>query len=324
MRLLVSIPCLNEAETIGAVIDRIPRAMPGITAVDVLVVDDGSTDTSSTAAAAHGARVLRHGRNLGVGASFQTALRHAVACGYDLLVTIDADGQFAPEDIAKLVTPITKGDADFVTGSRFIEGAPPRNIPPLKLWGNARMSDLVSRLTGLTFRDVSCGFRAYSREAMLHLNLHGVFTYTQETFLQLSFKNLRIVELPVAVEYFPGRVSRVAQSIPKYALKTLSIILMVYRDYRPIRFFWTLAVGFLVLGASIASIMLVHYVRTGMFYGQLWAGFTGGFLLLVGFVFLILGIIADMLERIRQNQERILYHLKKREADGGRASGSAP
>ncbi len=311
MNLLVSIPCLNEAATLAGVIQRIPREIEGFGRVDVLVVDDGSADESAAVARAAGAHVLSHGANRGVGASFQTALDHAVTGRYDVLVTVDADGQFAPEDIPRLTAPIVADEADFVTASRFVDPARAPSMPSIKRWGNARMAGLVSRLTGQTFYDVSCGFRAYGREAMLNLNLHGDFTYTQETFLQLSFKRLRLREVPVDVTYFDGRVSRVANSIPRYAVKTLAIILTVYRDYRPIRFFWWLAAGFTLSGCGVASIMLVHYLRTGRFYGQLWSGLTGGFLVMVGLVLFVVGVVADLLDRVRRNQERMLYHMKR-------------
>lgn len=319
LRMLVSIPCLNEAKTVGDVIRALPRTLPGVGAVDVLVVDDGSTDATAEVARAAGATVRSHGRNRGVGASFQTALDHAVRREYDILCTIDADGQFSTDDVPRLVAPIVEGSADFVTGSRFADGRAIPNMSAAKRWGNARMSNLISQLVGRRFVDVSCGFRAYGREAILHLNLHGDFTYTQETFLQLSFKGLRIDEVPVEVRYFSERKSRVAHSILRYALKTSAIIFAAYRDYRPIQFFWGLAAVFIGTGALVSSVMLVNYLTTGMFRPHLWSGFTGGFLVSVGLVALVLGIIADMLDRVRKNQERILYHLKR---DGrGRDTG---
>jgi glycosyltransferase involved in cell wall biosynthesis len=312
-RLLVGIPCLNEEATIAEVIASIPRDIPGVAQVDILVVDDGSTDSTAARAAAAGARVLSHGTNRGVGVAFQTMLRFAVENGYDALSNIDADGQFDANDIPRLVAPILKGEADFVTGSRFVDRALiPENMPGVKRWGNERMSALISTLSGRKYHDVSCGFRAYGREALLQLNLHGRFTYTQETFLDLTHKGLRVVEIPVVVKYFEGRKSRVAGSILTYAMRTSSIIFRIYRDYQPLRFFVGLALSFMLVGAGFASILFGHYLMTGMFTGQIWSGFVGGGLFLVGLLFLILGVVADMLDRIRMNQERILYELKRR------------
>jgi hypothetical protein len=184
-------------------------------------------------------------------------------------------------------------------------------MPWRRRWGNRIMSALISRLAGQPFRDVSCGFRAYSRGAILRLNLHGRFTYTQETFLDLTHKGLRVREVPTAVRYFVGRQSRVAGNLARYALETLLIIFRAYRDYHPLRFFWTLAALAAIPGGSLATLFLVHYLVTGHFSGQLWAGFLAGFFLVVALAFFVLGAVADMLDRQRQNQERILYLLKR-------------
>ncbi|MCC7072491.1 MAG: glycosyltransferase family 2 protein [Deltaproteobacteria bacterium] len=313
LRLLIALPCLNEAETVATVIASLPKSLPGVGSVSVLVVDDGSTDDTRARALAAGAQVISHGYNRGVGAAFQTMLRYAVEQGVDLMANIDADGQFDAAEIALLVAPIVAGEADFVTGSRFVDRALiPHNMPGVKRWGNERMSTLISTLTQKKFHDVSCGFRAYSREALLQLNLHGRFTYTQETFLDLTSKGLRVKEVPVHVSYHEGRKSRVASSIPKYAMRTASIILRLYRDYNPLKFFFALAAGFLLAGLAFIAFLGWHYVSTGLFTGQIWAGFVGGALSFVGLMFGILGIVADMLDRVRVNQERILYELKRR------------
>jgi glycosyltransferase involved in cell wall biosynthesis len=317
MRLLVAIPCLNEAATVAQVIASVkqeitPATLPGLTQIDVAIVDDGSTDNTAQVATAAGARVLSHGYNRGVGIAFQTMLQHALREGYDAMVNIDADGQFDAKEILVVVGPIARGEADFVSGSRFMPGTPPPdNMPPVKLWGNKQMSKLIGGLSGRTFYDVSCGFRGYSRECMLWLNLHGRFTYTQETFLDVSSKGLRIQEVPVTVRYFDGRVSRVANSITKYAMRTSSIILRVYRDYHPMMFFGAIAFSFFAIGSLLLAWLAGHYISTGKFTGQIWAGFTGGGFLLVALLLLIVGIVADMLDRIRVNQERILYLLKR-------------
>jgi glycosyltransferase involved in cell wall biosynthesis len=310
-RLLVVIPCLNEAATVGSVITDIPRTIEGVTDVVVAIVDDGSTDDTAGVARAAGAVVLSHGENRGVGAAFQTALAYAVTERFDVMCNIDADRQFDPNDIPRLIAPIVDGDADFVSASRFVDKSFTPDMPPLKHWGNLRMSSLVSGLAGRRFHDVSCGFRAYSREALLNLNLHGRFTYTQETFLDLAFKGLRIREIPVTVKYFAERKSRVAGNLFKYAQRTSSIIFRLYRDYYPLRFFWSIAGFFIGLGVCFSAILLVHYARTGLFTGQIWSGFVGGFFVVVGIAFGIVGVVADMLDRIRVNQERILYLLKK-------------
>jgi glycosyltransferase involved in cell wall biosynthesis len=228
------------------------------------------------------------------------------------MVNIDGDRQFNPEDIAKLVKHVVAGEADMVTASRFIDPSFTPAMPPVKLFGNHMMSLLISSLVGRKYADVSCGFRCYNRESLLKLNLHGAFTYTQETFLEFAVKRVEIKEVPIEVVYFPDRQSRVAGSIVKYAINTAKIIFRGYRDYFPLRFFWGLSVIFALPSLLLSLVFFGHYWLTGRFSGYLFAGFSSAFLLIMATVFFVLGIVTDMLDRIRSNQERILYLLKKR------------
>ncbi len=312
LRLLVAIPCLNEAATIAEVVGEVPRAIPGIAEVDVVVIDDGSSDDTADMAKAVGAMVIRHPRNRGVGAAFQTAVNRAVDAGYDLMVNIDGDRQFNPRDMVKLVAPVIAGEADMVTASRFIAPSSALSMPRVKLVGNHMMSFLISSLVGRKYADVSCGFRCYNRESLLKLNLHGAFTYTQETFLEFAVKRVEIMEVPIDVAYSPDRQSRVAGSIVKYAINTAKIIFRSYRDFFPLRFFWGLSAVFALPGLALAVIFFAHYLLTGIFAGYLFAAFSSAFLFAIASAFFVLGIVTDMLDRIRTNQERILYLLKKR------------
>lgn len=231
------------------------------------------------------------------------------------MVNIDGDGQFEASEIPLLIEPILAGRADFVPADRFAQAnggiRRPGNMSGLKYWGNQVMSGLIGSLTNKRFNDVSCGFRAYSREALLQLNLTGVFTYTQETFLDLSFKNLRIEPVPVTIHYFPERKSRVAGNLFKYTLRTLNIILRAYRDFRPLRFFILLGLPPFVLGLAAIVFMLFYYIENGQFTPYKAVGFAGIYLVSLGLVLFITGFLADMFMRLRQNQEKILYHLKK-------------
>lgn len=310
--LLVAIPCFNEGATIAAVLRRIPGKIDGVSKIIKIVVDDGSTDNTASVACANGAHVLSHSFNRGLGHAFQTAVEYCVTNRVSCLVTIDGDGQFAPEDISRLLAPIINGSADFVTASRFIDpDFHPENISAVKWWGNKRMSSLISKLTRRKFYDVSCGFRAYSEKALLNLNLHGQFTYTQEVFLDLSFKGLRIQEVPVQVVYHSGRKSRMASSTIRYAFKSAAIILRCYRDYRPLLFFWSISVVLGFVSLLLGAIFMGHFALTGKFSDYLWAGFSFAFFFLLSLTFFILGLSVDMLGRIRSNQERMLVYLKK-------------
>lgn len=311
MKIVIGIPCLNEAKTIVDVIQRLPRKLEGVTSIEVLVVDDGSTDTTASLAKKAGASVVSHGVNKGLGVAFRTMMEFALKKRADIVVTVDGDGQFDLNSIPNLIEPIVQGHADMVTASRFMDDSYiPEGISDIKLWGNRRMAHLISGLTGQRFFDVSCGFRAYSKNCLLNLNLFGKFTYTQETFLDLTYKGFRIAEVPTHVKYFQGRKSRVAGSILRYATNTSKIIFRVYRDYYPLRFFWFLgAIGSLV-SLSLGTHFLLHFFETGRFYGALWAGLSGAFIGGVAVLLFILGLVVDMLDRVRMNQERALALMK--------------
>jgi len=182
----------------------------------------------------------------------------------------------------------------------------------IKFWGNQMMSRLISTMTGLRFADVSCGFRAYSKEAMLHLNLTGKFTYTQETFIDLANKCLSILTIPVNVKYFPERESRVASNLLSYMIRTIKIILRAYRDYKPLRFFGWLGLSNIVLGLIFGGFVLIHFFRTSAFSPYKFVGFIGVYFFSIGLLLWIVGVLADMFVRYRINQEKILYYQKKR------------
>lgn len=318
VKALIFLPALDEEATLAQVLRSLPRELPGIEGVERLVVDDGSTDRTAEVAEAEGALVVRHGRNFGVGKAFQTAVEQALARGAAVLVTIDADGQFDPAEIPELVRPIVAGRADLVTGCRFSHGVRPPQMPRLKYRGNLWVARLLRLLAGVRLSDVSCGFRAYGREALLQLNLFGKFTYTQETILDLTFKGLRVAEVPVTVRYFPDRRSRVAGSVARYAVNALKIITRTVRDFRPLRFFGTVGLAIFLLGTVLDLALLVHYLRSGGFSPYKAVGFAGATLNLCGILVAGLGLLADMLDRIRANQERILYYHKRHMFDRNR------
>ena len=308
--LLIYIPAFNEEKYIANVIKTLPSSLDGINTINILVIDDGSQDSTRQVAAQAGAKVISHPRNKGVGAAFHTSVKEALTERVDILVGIDADGQFNPDEIPNLIAPILHGTADMVTGNRFSNGKP-TNMSAIKFWGNNAVSKLISFITEQRFQDVSCGYRAYSREALLWLNLFGEFTYTHETILDLVYKGLSVVEYPIEVKYFPERKSRVAKSLRRYALQTIKIVFRTLIDYKSMRVFG--AVGFLsFLTGTLFEVFLVgHYILNGAFTPYKSFGFIGlGFIIFGLFVFLF-AFIADMINRLRKNQEVLLYEIKK-------------
>ncbi len=311
-QLLVLIPALNEERTVGDVVRAVPSKIPGVATVEVLVVDDGSRDATSRIAQEAGAMVIERARTGGVGAAFHTGLAHALESGVDIVVTLDADGQFDPATIPELIEPVLHGQADFATASRFKDPSLVPKMPRLKLWGNRFMSWLISGLAGQRLYDVSCGMRCYNRESILQLNLLARFTYTQEVILSLAFKELRIAEVPVRIrgERRHGK-SRVAHSLWRYGLKTMRIILRSYRDHRPLQFFLSLAVVLLVTASGLAVFLGIHYLQSGAFSPHKWAGVSAGLFLALAVMMVHMGLMGDMLNRHRIYLEEVLYRQRK-------------
>lgn len=312
LRLLVMMPALNEAATIASVLARVPRRIEGVAEIRMLVVDDGSTDDTVALARAAGASVISHGRNLGVGAALQTGLAEALRRGVDLAVNIDSDGQFAPEDIARIVVPVVEGRADFVTASRFADPALVPEMPGVKKLGNWGMARIISTLIGQRFDDVSCGFRCYGREALLRLVLLGRFTYTQESFLVLSQRGLRMVEMPMKVRGVRefGK-SRVASNLWNYAWRTLGIIFSFIRDYSPGVLFNNLAGLLLLSSFGVGGFFLWHRLSAGQFSPHIWAGFVAAFCFGLALLVFGLGQVALMVARLRHVQEQQLYLVRR-------------
>ena len=181
----------------------------------------------------------------------------------------------------------------------------------VKYWGNQKVAQLISYITGQTFQDVSCGFRAYSREALLRLNIFGEFTYTHETILSLVYQGSQVVEHPIKVKYDLERKSRVATSISHYALQTSKIIFRVMLDYKPMRVFGTLGGVLILIGTIFIFFLLGHYFISHAFTPYKSFGFIGLGFFIFGLLVLLMAFIADMINRVRINEDRLLYELKK-------------
>jgi len=313
MKLTIVIPALNEAKTIGSVIQSIPRNIPSISDIQIIVIDDGSQDETAKISLNHGATVIKHEKNLGLGRTFKEGLEKSMQLKADIMVTIDADNQFDPQEIPQLIKPIIENKSDFVTGTRFAKNqSPPKSMPFIKKWGNKKLAAIISFASNQKIHDVSCGFRAYSKEAMLNLNLFGSFTYTQETILDLAYKKLRIKEVPITVKYFDDRISRVANSIIRYALRSGSIIIRTVKDYRPLAFFGSLGIIIFTLGLFFDIALLIYFFQTRTFSPYKAFGFLGAFLNAIGVLVVFIAILSDQIDKIRINQEKLLYFEKLR------------
>lgn len=316
--IVVVMPALDEERTVGEVVRGVPAEVAGAP-TRVVVVDDGSADRTAEVARQAGAEVISHGRPLGVGAAFRTGVSRALDLGARAVVNIDSDGQFDPADIPRVVGPVLAGQAEMVTASRFSDPALTPQMPWIKKWGNRRMSNLISALARQKFHDVSCGFRAFSRRAAASLNLTGKFTYTQEVFLSLAFRDFAILEVPVRVRGTREfGESRVAHNLLYYAVNALKIIFRCYRDYKPMRFFGTIATGLICAGLLLWGFLAGHYLSYGRFSPHIWAGFAGAALIAFGIAAFVTGLLADMLDRIRMCVEDVLYNARTRGTNGDR------
>jgi len=235
MKLVVTIPALNEEKTIAQVVRGVPRDIPGVSETEVIVLNDGSTDRTAPEAVAAGALVITLKGGGGLGTVFRTGLERAMRRGADIIVNIDGDGQFNPADIRKLVQPLLDDRADFVTCSRFADPALRPTMPIAKYWGNHLVTGIINWICGGTdFTDVSCGFRGFTREAAYRLTLFGRYTYTQETFIDLFSKGVRMVEVPLKVRGVREHgKSRIASNLWKYATNSFPIIVRAMRDIQP-------------------------------------------------------------------------------------------
>jgi glycosyltransferase involved in cell wall biosynthesis len=314
MKLVVTIPAQNEEKTIAQVVRGVPRDIPGVDDVEVIVMDDGSTDRTAAEALDAGATVLTISGRPGLGRIFRTGFERAMRRGADIIVNIDGDGQFNPDDIRHLVQPILRDEADFVTCSRFANPKFRPQMPPVKYYGNQIVTRMINWICGNScFTDVSCGFRAFSREAAYRLTLFGRFTYTQECFIDLFSKGVRIAEVPLLVRGVREHgKSRVASSIFKYAASSLPIILRAMRDIQPLKFFGGIAMVLLVPGFLMAGFIGVWYAmyqRTSPWRSVIP---ISGVLLTLGFLMFVLALLADMLGRHRRISEDILYLMRRR------------
>ena len=313
MKLIILIPAYNEEKTIGKVIQEIPQDIEGIDEIKILVVNDGSTDNTAKVAEKAGAIVISHNKNKGLGVAFSTGIKECLKQKADIVVNIDADNQFDPKDIPKLVKPILEKKAEMVSGSRFEDKNSINQIPFIKKWGNKVFTLLLNILTKQHFTDTQCGFRAYSKEALLRLNLFGKFTYTQEVFLDLVNKGLKIQQVPIKVRYFKNRKAKISSSLIKYFLQTIIIILRTFRDYKPLVFFGISGIIIFGIGILFWFYSFVYWIVHSKTTPIRMYFFVGTGLVTFGFLLIVLALIADMLKRIRQNQEEILYKLKKKE-----------
>lgn len=309
MKLVVMIPAYNEEASIASVIKEIPRKIRGISKVEVLVIDDGSTDNTANEAKIAGAdKVVSHTHNLGLGNAFRTGLDNALEMGADIIVNTDADGQYVGAEIPDLIGPIFVKRADMVLGSRFA-GSIEHMVASKKI-GNRMATRMVRYLSGIPITDGQTGFRALTRDAALKLNVMSNYTYTQETIIQAAMKGLKIVEIPVTFRKREG-YSKLVSSPLGYAKKSATILFRTYRDYKPLKFFGAIGGIVILIGLILGVRVIYHYLTTGLVSPMLPTAILSAMTMIVGFQVLVFAFMADMMGQQRRTQEEILYRIKK-------------
>lgn len=312
MKLIVMIPARNEEESIGAVVKSIPRQISGIDKTEILVVNDASSDRTEQAARSAGADyVIGHRPHQGLALTFYAGLEFALKKGADIVVNTDADNQYDQAEIPKLVKPILDGEAEFVIGDRQIKKLD--FMPKGNKYGNIIGSWVIRFLTGSAVNDASSGFRAFSREAALRLNIHFNHTYTHETIIQAAFNNMTIAEVPVSFRARQHGQSKLIHGLFSHIKKSLSIIVRTILLYKPLKTLAYASLLFIVPGI-VLGLRFLYYFFNNNGEGKIQSLILTTILIILGFLLFTLGLIGDLIARNRKLSEHILYKIKKHDS----------
>jgi glycosyltransferase involved in cell wall biosynthesis len=310
MKLIIQIPAFNEETTIAQALRDVPKTIDGVTAIETLVIDDGSTDATADAARKAGAtHVLQLKTHRGLSAAFVAGIDAALRLGADVIVNTDADNQYAGADIARLVAPIVKGTADVVIGDRDVAKSP--HMSPLKRMLQRFGSWTVGRASGLRVADVTSGFRAFSREAAMQINVFNPFTYTLETVIQAGNRNLGVQSVIVRTNA-PTRPSRLYRGIGTYLRKSVATIFRIYTVYRPLKTFFAIGTLLFICGAALGARFLYYYFRGEN--GHVQSLILAGVFLITGFQTWLIALLADLIAVNRRLTEDVLIRVKKLES----------
>ena len=315
MKLIIQIPCYNEEQTLPATLADLPTQIDGVDVIETLIIDDGSRDRTSDVARACGVHhVVRFTNNKGLASAFKAGLDACLAQGADIIVNTDADNQYRGDCIADLVAPIVAGQADVVIGARPIEDI--REFSWLKKRLQRLGSWAVRRLSRTDVPDVTSGFRAYSRQAAMGLNIVSEFTYTLESIIQAGHQNLAITHVPIQTNA-KTRESRLFKSIGGYIRRSLGTIFRIYTLYRPMRVFLTIGGVLLTAGVALA-VRYLWFMLQGEGKGHVQSVIISGVLLNLGFLVCMIGVLADLAGANRRLIEEVLYRVRRLDLGGPR------
>lgn len=306
-KLIIQIPCYNEEETLGVTIDALPRSLPGISTVEILIIDDGSKDRTAEVAKEHGAdHIVRFKSNRGLARSFMEGLDYCIKQGADIIVNTDADNQYNAEDIPALLAPILSGEAEIVIGERPIDRI--EHFSATKKFLQHAGSWVVRVASHTRIPDAPSGFRAITREAAMRMNCFNDYTYTLETIIQAGRKNMAVRSVPIRVN---GnlRPSRLVRSIPSYLQRSLFTIVRIFMTYRPFRFF-AIPGGLLFLAGLVPAVRFCYFYATGNGSGHLQSLLLGALCIGLGAGLGVVGLLADLIGVNRMLLEDIRWRLR--------------
>ena len=320
MKLIIQIPCYNEEATLSTTLRDLPRELPGIDEIELLVIDDGCHDRTVKVARENGVRhVYSFRRHMGLARAFRAGLETALLAGADIIVNTDADNQYNGADIARLVEPILAGQADIVVGDRGV--ATLEYFSPIKRLLQRFGSWVVQLASGLAIPDATSGFRAFSRDAALRMTVLSEYSYTLETLIQAGAHRLAIEYVPVRVNP-QMRESRLIGNWGEFISKSLLTILRAYATYRPLRVFAASGSLFLVSGLALGLRFLYFYLRGAGAAGHIQSLILAAILIILGVQIVLIGLIADLVGVNRRMMEETLYRVRKMELDRTRADMS--
>ena len=308
MKLVIQIPCFNEAKTLGRTVEDLPRHLSGFSSVELLVIDDGSTDGTAELARGLGVEhVISLPRNRGLAAAFATGLNRALELGADVILNTDGDHQYRGASIPALVEPILRGEADMVIGDRQVRGIAHFSVTKKLL---QRLGSWAVRwVSGTEVIDATSGFRALSREAALRLTVFSTYTYTLDTIIQAGKKGLTVVSVPVETNE-RLRESRLIRSIPRYVVRSAVTILRIFLMYEPLRVFTILSLIPGLLG-GILLLRYLYFFSIGEGSGHIQSVVAGAALGILAFQVFLLGLLSDLIARNRRLIEDATVMLRR-------------
>ena len=308
MKLIIQIPCYNEAETLDIALRALPRQVEGFDQLEVLIIDDGSTDDTVKVARENGVEhVVRFTTNRGLAHGFMAGLDACIKLGADIIVNTDADNQYNADDIPKLVAPILNKEADIVVGARPIEDIEHFSFTKKML---QKLGSWVVRVASQTdIPDSPSGFRALTRDAAMRMNVFNEYTYTLETIIEAGQKGMAITSVPIRVNE-DLRPSRLVKSIPSYIKKSILTIIRIFVVYRPFRFFMLIGAILFMFGFAIGLRFMFYYL-TGEGEGHIQSVILSAVLLGMGFQTMLVAFVADLLATNRKLLEDVQFMMRK-------------